>query len=132
MTTIRVGTDKYHHQSGPSELTPEFASRIDGPALADLLLREAWHGRCEFIPDYMPPHPARDTRPSFVVRCGIKGPYDGETHYSYLRHSKGPLQGFSWDIYGDNLHTIELAIVALSQAPHPYYTGPIIFKLPIP
>ena len=37
----------------------------------------------------------------------------------FLRHSKGPVQGHQWDIYGDNYHNAAWAILALSQAPAP-------------
>jgi len=37
----------------------------------------------------------------------------------YLRHSKGPVQGHSWDMYGDDYSKPEWALLALSQAPAP-------------
>lgn len=129
MNTIRIGTDKYHHQSGPSELRAELVAMIDAAKLADLLLMERWKGQCEIIPDYMPPLPNKDTRPKLVVRIRYDG--YGEEHYSYLRYSCGPRQGFFWDIYGDDLMSVELAILALHQAPTPMYCGPVVFKLPL-
>lgn len=38
---------------------------------------------------------------------------------SFLRHSKGPRQGFFWDSYGDDFQTPELALLALIHAPVP-------------
>lgn len=132
MTILKVGTNRYHHQSGAKALTPEFVAALNAATLADLLLGEAWKGACEIIPDYMPPHPTPTTQPRVVVRIGIKGrgEHQEEESYSYLRHSAGPKQGFFWDIYGDDMQSVELAVLALSQAPAPYYTGPTVFKFP--
>jgi len=58
MTILRVGTDKYHHQSGAKELTAEFVQSLDAAKLADLLLAEGWKGKCEIIPDYVHPNPS--------------------------------------------------------------------------
>lgn len=82
--------------------------------LVRLLLRDHWMHEAKITPDYMPPHPRPDTRP----RCTVSwtGP-DGQT--TWLRHSLGPLQGYSWDSYGDDFHSPELALLALSQAPAP-------------
>ncbi len=84
--------------------------------LIKTLLSEHWHKHCEIIPDYMPPHPHKDTRPTVKVKCGEW----------FLRCSHGPIQGYFWDIYGDDLSCVEYAIIALSksQAPPnflPYY-----------
>lgn len=68
-----------------------------------------WRRDCEIIADYMPPFPGPETRPKCVVRCGE----------SFLRYSKGPVQGYGWDIYGDDMQRPEWAIIALSQAPLP-------------
>lgn len=68
-----------------------------------------WWSLAEIIPNWMPPHPLKDTQPKCVVKCGD----------SFLRHSKGPLQGHSWDMYGDDYLNPELALIALSQAPVP-------------
>lgn len=38
---------------------------------------------------------------------------------SFLRYSKGPMQGYFWDVYGDDFLTPELAILSLMQAPIP-------------
>ncbi len=85
------------------------SGNADVQRLIALLLDQKWHESCEIIPDYMPPYPLPDTKPRVVVCCP-KG---------FLRHSKGPAQGFFWDIYGDNMQSIELAIIALSRAPYP-------------
>lgn len=70
---------------------------------------DRWRKYAEIIPKYMPPYPSAETRPSCVVRW----------RDNYLRYSKGPRQGFSWDIYGDDMQTPELALLALLQAPVP-------------
>lgn len=94
--------------------------------LVSYLLGEPWHLRCEIIPDYMPPFPGKDTRPSVQVRYN-----DGSEYPSFLRYSNGPKQGFFWDVYGDDMHNTELAIIALSQAPAPRFVGPYVVKLPL-
>ena len=99
---------------------------VDLRRLVGLLLDQAWHSECEIIPDYMPPFPRDDTRPKVVIRHN-----NGTEYPAFLRHSKGPKQGFSWDIYGDDMHDVELAIVALSQAPYPRSVAPLVFKLPV-
>lgn len=38
---------------------------------------------------------------------------------NYLRYSKGPGQGYFWDLYGDDFISAEYALVALCQAPAP-------------
>lgn len=99
---------------------------IDGYKLANLLLDEDWHGKCDIIPDYMPPNPRPETRPSVQVRYN-----DGSEYPPFLRYSNGPKQGFFWDIYGEDMQTIELAIIALSKAPTPRFVGPITFTIPL-
>ncbi len=98
--------------------------------LLDLLLPERWQQKCEIIPDYMPPYPQEDTRPS----CVVVWRRDEDRGDIFLRYSKGPRQGFSWDVYGDDMHTVELAVIALSKAPHPSALDnyPMVFKLPLP
>ena len=92
--------------------------------LIGYLLDQPWHQKCEIILNYMPPYPTPDTRPSVQVCYN-----NGAEHPPYLRHSRGPLQGYFWDIYGDDMLNIELAILALSQAPAPVNVSPIVFKL---
>lgn len=129
---IRIGLSGYHHQSGAARLNPDLVQEINAGELVDLLLREEWKGHCEIIPNYMPPYPNATTRPKVVVRISVKGVGEHqEDCYSYLRHSAGPRQGFFWDCYGDDLMSVELAILALHQAPYPVHTGPIVFKIPL-
>lgn len=77
--------------------------------LVELLLDQHWHKGCEIIDGYMPPYPGPETWPSIVVRCAAMG--------AFLRYSHGPLQCYFWDIYGDDMHSVELALLALSRAP---------------
>lgn len=70
---------------------------------------DKWRKFAEIIPKYMPPHPREDTRPRCVVRLGD----------SFLRHSAGPRQGYFWDMYGDDMRTPEMALLALLRAPIP-------------
>jgi hypothetical protein len=74
----------------------------------------------------MPPFPREDTRPTVVIRHN-----NGTEYPAFLRYSCGPKQGFFWDSYGDDMQEVELAIVALSQAPYPRSVAPMVFKLPI-
>jgi hypothetical protein len=90
------------------------ASRFDVQRLVNLLLTQHWMHECKIIPDYMPPYPRADTRST----CQVWYPYkDGSE--TGLRYSKGPLQGYFWDNYGEDFHSPELALIALSQAPAP-------------
>lgn len=68
-----------------------------------------WRMFAEIIPDYMPPYPRPDTRPTCVVKMGG----------SFLRYSHGPVQGYFWDVYGDNFDKPEWALLALLHAPVP-------------
>lgn len=89
------------------------ASKLDAQRLVNLLLTQVWQHQCQIITDYMPNFPRPDTKPTCVIRhC------HGESH-QFLRYSNGPLQGFFWDIYGDDFHSPEVAIIALSQCPPP-------------
>lgn len=98
---------------------------VDGGKLAALLLDQDWHKQCDIVPDYMPPFPREDTRPTVQVRFN-----NGSEYPPFLRHSCGPKQGFFWDIYGDDMQTVELAVLALSQAPAPRYVGSVTFCAP--
>jgi len=80
--------------------------------------RDMWRQLAEIIPNYFPPSPRPEVevqqvlpelQPKCVVRVGS----------SFLRYSKGPRQGFFWDLYGDDFQTPELALLALLQAPVP-------------
>lgn len=99
---------------------------VDGAKLVEHLLDQQWHQRCEILPEYMPRFPSKDTRPTVQVRFN-----DGSEYPPFLRYSCGPKQGFFWDIYGDDMQSIELAVIALSQAPAPRNVGPITFTLPL-
>jgi len=90
-------------------------AQFDIGKIVRVLLRFVWQHECEIIRDYMPPFPQKDTRPTCVVRWRK----DENASYDYLRYSNGPAQGFFWDVYGDDMHSPELALLALSQAPPP-------------
>jgi hypothetical protein len=66
----------------------------------------AWRKWAEIVPAYMPPYPGDDTRPRCVVRLGG----------SFLRGGGDTL---FWDMYGDDFHTPEHALLALCRAPVP-------------
>lgn len=70
----------------------------------------AWRWSATIVEEYLPPHPRPETRPECHVQFG-----DSE-----LRYSRGPGQGFFWDMYGDDFFSPELALVALLNAPVPY------------
>jgi len=86
---------------------------FDVQTLVKNLLDQWWHAECEIIPGYMPPYPSENTRPKVVVM--FPNPFENV----FLRYSCGPAQGFFWDIYGDDMQCVELAILALSKAPVP-------------
>ncbi len=89
--------------------------------LVDYLTPFDWQRDCEIIAGYMPPYLRADTRPRCVIRwCGEDG------QETFLRHSHGPMQGHFWDVYGDDYQNIELAIVAIYQAPPPTRVGTVI------
>lgn len=82
--------------------------------LINRLLTQHWMHECQIVPDYTPPFPREDTRPT----CRVRYVYEnGEA--TYLRYSKGPLQGYFWDLYGDDMHSPELALIAISNSPAP-------------
>lgn len=131
ITPIPVAT-KFLHQHGRADaLNAELLQRVDIANLVHLLLNEQWQGKCEIVPNYVPEFAQPETRPMLVIRCAIHSdhPNHEPDSYSYLRHSGGPCQGFFWDCYGDDMHSIEVAIIALSQAPCPEYCGPQVFKI---
>lgn len=95
--------------------------------LKRLLFKEMpWTDRCEIIPAYMPRFPMPDTRPSVQIRYN-----SGSDHPPFLRHSRGPLQGYFWDIYGDDFQSVALATIAISRAPPPRSVDPIKFTIPL-
>lgn len=103
------------------------SNSVDVGDLMRLLLDEPWHAKCEIIADYMPPYPSEDTQPTIQIRYN-----DGSEYPPFLRYSHGPLQGYFWDMYGDHMNSIELAVIALSRAPAPRYVGPITFTFKLP
>lgn len=82
--------------------------------LIRLLLTQHWMHECRIIVGYMPPNPSPDTRPSCQVHCTN----DSGSEWR-LRYSNGPLQGYFWDSYGEDFHSPELALIAISQSPAP-------------
>lgn len=86
----------------------------------DLLLNQNWHRECVF---------EKKDDGQILVK------YPNEHHDCYLRYSRGPLQGFFWDVYGEDMQEIELAIIALSKAPVPlnYRKAeyPVTIELPV-
>lgn len=80
--------------------------------LINLLLRlgpdgsDQWRSECVIETDYQNVGGAQFR---VVVRCGEW----------FLRHSKGPRQGWGWDCYPDDLQNVELALIALSEASPP-------------
>lgn len=89
--------------------------------LVRLLLTQHWMHECEIVPDYMPPFPREDTRPT----CQVRYVYDSGEE-TFLRHGGGPLQGYFWDVYGSDMHSPELALIAISMAPAPPRVGVVI------
>lgn len=76
---------------------------------------DMWRKHATIIPQYMPPFPGKDTKPT----CVVAWEKDHEVYRSFLRYSRGPSQGHLWDVYGDDYITPELAFIALLQAPIP-------------
>ena len=110
--------ETYHGCPYVGDIYPD---EIDVLKLIKILLDEPWHARCKIIPDYMPPFPRPDTVPTVKV-C-----YDNGTEYpAFLRYSKGPHQCYFWDVYGDDMQSMELAVFALSHAPAPVSVAPIV------
>jgi len=71
--------------------------------------RDAWRKHATIEVGYMPPFPSPDTTPTCVVRFGKE----------FLRYSRGPRQGYFWDVVGDDFLRPSLALTALLQAPVP-------------
>lgn len=87
------------------------ASCINVPILIEAMLNienvpgNWWRRDCEFVTK------ERGGRSILAIRHAPTG--------RYLRHSKGPVQGHSWDMYGDDYMRPEWALIALSMAPAP-------------
>lgn len=110
-------------------------SLINPTKLLDIMLDDvfgnvnAWWSLVEIIPDYMPPFPSADTRPSIQVRCLVRpndpepGPGIRTDRYSYLRGSRCGWRngGYFWDIGGDSdgWTSVEDALLAVLHAPVP-------------
>ena len=97
------------------------AKQFDPDKLIRLLITQHWMHECEIVSGYMPPFPDKTTRPTCVVRYKYKSGTE-----TFLRYSAGPLQGYFWDIYGDDMHFPELALVAIINAPAPPHIGVVI------
>jgi hypothetical protein len=78
--------------------------------------RDQWRKHLTIEPKYVPER-APKTLPIVAVRF----------ENWFLRYSKGPAQGFFWDIYGDDFQTTELAFMAVLQAPIP----PTLIRRPL-
>ena len=91
----------------------EIGKHLDPDRMVKYLLREPWHKDCTILPDYVAPFAKDGARPKLVI-C-----FEFEDQKVFLRHSNGPRQGFDWDCYGDDFQQMELALIALSQAPLP-------------
>lgn len=92
------------------ELEAEKSSKQE---LVNVLFSQNWQHDC-VIGNLKWTHDGEDGG----IKCAAA--FDGDGRRVYLRHSKGPLQGWSWDIYPDDLHTTALAVLAISQAPAPF------------
>jgi hypothetical protein len=85
-----------------------------------------WRSRCVIIPNYMPPYPRPDTRPTIQVSYGED---DRQAHTPFLRVA--PKEGgffgppgissgnYFWDVYGTEFASIEEAQAAIAAAPPP-------------
>lgn len=81
--------------------------------LIEIMMHYSWQRECEIIKDYESPHE------------GIKDRFKGcviqhTPTKSFLRYSHGPQTGVFWDIYGDDFHSVELALCELAKAPSPH------------
>jgi hypothetical protein len=103
----------------------EFAADYVLADLIKYMLREPWHRYCQIITNYMPRRPKKGERPTIRIRFD-----DGTGHESWLRHSRGPLQGFGWDIGGDDFQCVALAVIALSEARSPPSLCPLSAVIP--
>lgn len=76
--------------------------------------RDPWKRLVEIVPDYVAPFDKENKKKCVVL---IRHDYDNDV--SFLRYSKGPAQGFFWDMYGDDFIVPELALLAIMSAPVP-------------
>jgi hypothetical protein len=108
-TTETNGTDwqkKMAERQNPAQ--------FDMVRLLASLLTDHWMHECEILPAYLPANADEGDRPECRVRYVRE---DG--HVYFLRYSKGPLQGYFWDLYGEDMNEPELAVVAISRSPAP-------------
>jgi hypothetical protein len=70
----------------------------------------AWRKHATIIPAYRAPFASDDVPSRCVVKFGDGG---------FLRCFGGPRQGYFWDMYGDDMGSPELALMALLNAPVP-------------
>lgn len=96
-------------------------AQFDVDRIVRLLLTQHWMHECQIVPDYMPPYPGKDTKPT----CQVRFVYESGDE-TFLRYSNGPLQGYFWDIYGDDMHSPEVALIAISQSPAPPRVSSVI------
>jgi hypothetical protein len=89
-------------------------SQFDMARLLASLLNDHWMHECEILPAYVPPRAETGRRPE----CRVRYVREDRERF-FLRYSKGPLQGYFWDAYGDDMHDPELAVVAISRSPAP-------------
>lgn len=91
---------------------------FDMERLLKVLLRDEgpqlwWRHECEILPAYRAPFAPPNSRTEVRVRHVPSG--------AFLRHSAGPRQGHFWDCYGDDYLSPELALLALTEAPPPFW-----------
>lgn len=79
---------------------------FDRDKLVDALInthhgnRNQWINLVEIVPDYTPSY--ADARPGARVHAECRVLFRLGESVSYLRWSAGPIQGYFWDIYGDD------------------------------
>jgi hypothetical protein len=113
----RSATEKWQKKMAIRQDPGQFDMR----KLVSRLLTQHWMHECEIIPQYMPPFPHEDTKPT----CQVRYAYDDGTAV-FLRYSRGPLQGYFWDVYGEDMQSPELALIAISKSPAPPRVGVVI------
>nr|WP_250808433.1 hypothetical protein [Neorhizobium tomejilense] len=113
----RTATEKWQAKMAIRQDPAQF----DMVKLVNRLLSQHWMHECEIIPRYMPPNPGDDTRPT----CQVRYTYEDGT-MAFLRYSKGPMQGYFWDMYGEDMGSPERALICISQSPAPPRVGVVI------
>ena len=109
-------------------ITDVFSSEDPQGDLAELkrlmFKHSAWVRDCEILVSPSSEAKNSDEPPAVFIR------YKAGEEYAYLRHSKGPLQGYFWDIYGDDFQSAALATLALYSAPPPQNVDPLELSVP--